>query len=303
MTISQRLVGMMGGEIKVESREGKGTTFSFNLRLKKGPVEEGIDKEQDAPEGSTRGRGAERALNILLAEDDIANQKMTMLMLRKMGHTVALAKDGLEAVEMARSRKYDIILMDIQMPNMGGLEATRKLREAGLKTPIIAMTASAMKGNREYFLKAGMDDYIAKPIVRDTVHSTLNKYAPLKRDPEIPDPDPMILPSERTVTEELGLDLEQYLEILKGFLEEKKKDMEALESALARAETDLISQLAHKIKGSSLNLRLDFLARPAANIEKAAKEGALSGIEGEWDALNRGFEALHGRRGKDGTRS
>jgi CheY-like chemotaxis protein len=193
--------------------------------------------------------------------------------------------------------------MDIQMPNMGGLEATRKLREAGLKTPIIAMTASAMKGNREYFLKAGMDDYIAKPIVRDTVHSTLNKYAPLKRDPEIPDPDQMILPSERTVTEELGLDLEQYLEILTEFIEEKKKDMEALESALARAETDLISQLAHKIKGSSLNLRLDFLARPAANIEKAAKEGDLSGIEGEWDALYRGFEALHGRRGKDGTRS
>ena len=120
LTISQRLVGMMGGEIKVESREGKGTTFSFNLWLKKGPVEEGVDKEQVAPEGSTRGRGAERALNILLAEDDIANQKMTMLMLRKMGHTVDLAKDGLEAVEMARSRKYDIILMDIQMPIWAG---------------------------------------------------------------------------------------------------------------------------------------------------------------------------------------
>ena len=302
LTISQRLVGMMGGEIKVESREGKGTTFSFNLRLKKGPVEEGIDKEQSAPEGSTQGQGAERALNILLTEDDIANQKMTMLMLRKMGHTVALAKDGFEAVEMARSRKYDIILMDIQMPNMGGLEATRKLREAGLKTPIIAMTASAMKGDREHFLKAGMDDYIAKPIVRDMVRNTLNRYAPVKREPEIPDPDQVILPSERTIIEELGLDQEQYLEILMEFIEAKRTDMRDLGNALAQEETELISRLAHKIKGSSLNLRLDLLAQPAANIEKAAKEGDLSRIAGDWDILRREFEALHGRRKRNGAR-
>ena len=303
LTISQRLVGMMGGEIKVESREGKGATFSFNLCLKKGPVEESIDKEQAAPEGSTRGQGVERALNILLAEDDHANQKMTMLMLRKMGHAVALAKDGFEAVEMARSRKYDIIFMDIQMPNMGGLAATRKLREAGLKTPIVAMTASAMKGDREHFLKAGMDDYIAKPIVRDIVRSTMNRYAPVERDPEIPDPDQVILPSERTVTEELGLDQAQYLEILTGFIEEKKKVMEDLEDALAQEDTELISRLAHKIKGSAANLRLDSLARPAVNVEKAAKEGDVSGIAGNLDILRREFELLHGRRKRNGTRS
>lgn len=187
LTISQRLVGMMGGKIKAENREGRGVTFSFSLWLKKGPAEEGIDKEQVAPGGSAQGQGVERALNILLAEDDLANQKMTMFMLQKMGHAVALAKDGLEAVEMARARKYDIILMDIQMPNMGGLAATRKLRDAGLKTPIVAMTASAMKGDRERFLNAGMDDYIAKPIARDIVRNTLSRYASVKLDPEVLD--------------------------------------------------------------------------------------------------------------------
>jgi len=186
---------------------------------------------------------------------------------------------------------------------MGGLEATRKLREAGLKTPIVAMTASAMKGDREHFLKAGMDDYIAKPIVRDMVRSTLNRYAPVERDPEIPHPDQVILPSERTVTEELGLDQEQYLEILMGFIEEKKKVMEDLEDALAQEDTELISRLAHKIKGSAANLRLDSLARPAVNMEKAAKEGDVSGIAGNLDILRREFELLHGRRNRNGTRS
>ena len=302
LTISQRLVGMMGGEIKVESREGKGTTFRFNLWLKKVPVEEGIDKEQAAPEGSTQGQGVARALNILLAEDDLSNQKMTMLMLRKMGHTVALAKDGFEAVEMARSRKYDIIFMDIQMPNMGGLAATRKLREAGLKTPIVAMTASAMKGDREHFLKAGMDNYIAKPIVRDMVRNTLNRYAPVKREPEIPDPDQVILPSERTIIEELGLDQEQYLEILMEFIEAKRTDMRDLGGALAQGDADLVSRLAHKIKGSALNLRLDSLGRTAASIEKAAKEGDVSGIAGDLDILRREFETLRGRRKRNGAR-
>ncbi len=106
----------------------------------------------------------------------------------------------------------------------------------------------------------------------------------------------------KTITEELGLDEEQYWEILTEFIEEKKKDMVDLEGALAQEDTELISRLAHKIKGSSLNLRLDLLAQPAANIEKAAREGDVSGVGGDWDALKRRFEALRGRRIQNGTR-
>jgi len=295
LTISQRLAGMMGGEIEVASRVGKGSTFRFNLWLKKGQAEADMDKKPAAQEGPTEEQGIERALKILLAEDDPGNQKMTMLMLQKMGHTVELAEDGVEAVEMARAQSYDIILMDMQMPNMGGLEATRKLRQAGVKTPIVAMTASAMKGDRERLLEAGMDDYIAKPIRRDIVRNTLNRYTGVKREPEVPGPDQMTLPPVETIAEELGLDQEQYRGILMEFIEDKKKDMEDLAGALAKGDTDRVFRLAHKIKGSALNLRLDSLARPAANIEKAAKEGDLSGIAGDLDALRRRFEALRYR--------
>jgi len=165
------------------------------------------------------------------------------------------------------------------------------------------MTASAMKGNREYFLKAGMDDYIAKPIRRDMVRDTLNRYAAHKLEAETPVPDHVILPPVQTITEEMGLDQEQYLEILMEFIEDKKKDMTDLEDALAQEDTELISRLAHKIKGSATNLRLDSLARPAVNVEKAAKEGDVSGIAGNLDILRREFELLHGRRKRNGTRS
>ncbi len=289
LTISQRLINMMGGEIKVESRAGEGATFRFSVWFKKGPAEAGPDK---TPVETGEGKEIDREIEILLAEDDLANQKMTMLMLQKMGNAVDLAEDGVEAVERAKTRAYDIILMDIQMPRMGGIEATEKLRQAGVNTPIVAMTASVMKGDRERLLKAGMDDYIAKPIRRDIVSDILNRHAGPNFPRETPDSGQMSLPPIKTITEELGLDEEQYLEILMGFIEEKKKDMEDLEDALAQEDTELISRLAHKIKGSALNLRLDLMAQPAANIEKAAKEGDVSGIVGDWDALRRGFQVL-----------
>jgi len=298
LTISQRLINMMGGEIKVESRSGEGTTFRFSVWFKKGPAEAGPDK---IPVETGEEKEIDRGLEILLVEDDLANQKMTMIMLKKMGHKVELAEDGVEAVEMAQTRTYDIILMDIQMPRMGGIEATEKLRQAGVRTPIVAVTASVMKGDRERLLEAGMDDYIAKPIRGDIVRDTLNRYAAVKRESEIPDSDQVILPPIETIAEELGLDQEQYWEILTGFIEEKKKDMEDLESALEMGDTGLVSRLAHKIKGSALNLRLDSLARPAASIEKAAKEGDLSGIAGDWDALTREFEALRGKGRRNGN--
>jgi len=301
LTISQRLVRKMGGEIKVDSQVGKGSTFSFNLQLKKGPSDADLDERPTAPEGLTETREMERGLKILLAEDDPTNQKMTMLMLEKMGHSVELAENGARAVEMAQTGEYDIILMDMQMPVMGGLEATVELRQAKVKTPIVAMTASTMKGDRERFLKAGMDDYIAKPIKKGVVREVLKRHTGLKPAAETSDSDHVALPQIKTIAEDLGLDRDQYWEILVDFIDDKKKDIEDLAGGLAKGDTKLVSQLAHKIKGSALNLRLDSLAKPAANIEKAAKEGKVSKIAGDWDTLNREFETLCEMRGKHGS--
>ena len=115
-----------------------------------------------------------------MAEDNMMNQKVAKKMLQKMGHGVVVAKNGLEAVKAFEAEAFDLILMDGQMPVMGGLEATREIREREGKSkigriPIIAVTANAMKGDREKFLEAGMDDYLAKPIKRRTLEEVIGR--------------------------------------------------------------------------------------------------------------------------------
>jgi CheY-like chemotaxis protein len=120
-------------------------------------------------------------LNILVAEDNSINQKLTVKMLQSMGHTVTLAQNGTEAVEKAKQRCFDLILMDVQMPEMDGLAATEAIRawerSRGRRTPIIAITASAMKGDREQCLHADMDGYVSKPFSRAALQTALLEFA------------------------------------------------------------------------------------------------------------------------------
>jgi signal transduction histidine kinase/DNA-binding response OmpR family regulator len=124
------------------------------------------------------------ALRILLADDNVVNQRVALRILEKAGHSVVLARDGVEAVEKFNGQKFDLVLMDVQMPEMGGIEATARIREmeAGLRTPIIALTAHAMSGDQQRCLNAGMDDYLAKPIHASTLIALINKY---RAEPEI----------------------------------------------------------------------------------------------------------------------
>jgi len=172
LSIVKRLVGLFNGSISIESEFGKGTSIYFDIRLKI----PSLTKEKETgqaivPPGKidfpTSGKPSK--LKILLAEDNKINQKLVIRFLEKLGHSVTAVEDGEEALKILETERFDLILMDIQMPGMDGIKTTQHIREsapgsAWRNIPIIAMTAHAMKGDREIFLSAGMNDYISKPV-------------------------------------------------------------------------------------------------------------------------------------------
>jgi signal transduction histidine kinase/CheY-like chemotaxis protein len=158
LAISARLVQMMGGRIWLESETGGGSTFSFMARFEPAPAREAAVLN---PEPHIN---AARPLRVLLAEDNRVNQMVAARALRRAGHEVVLVENGREAVESCCGSEFDVVLMDVQMPEMDGLDATRAIRARGNRTTIMALTACAMKGDREQCLAAGMDGYFTKPI-------------------------------------------------------------------------------------------------------------------------------------------
>jgi signal transduction histidine kinase/CheY-like chemotaxis protein len=178
LSISTRLVRMMGGRIWVESREGAGSIFHFTVPFKLVAGHARPERGVRVPGG---GAGASSPLSILVAEDNEDGQKLIAAMLRRMGHAWSIASDGQEALDMLERGAFDLVLMDIQMPGMDGIEATTEIRRrearTGKRTPIVALTAHAMKGDRERCLAAGMDAYVSKPIRADELASTIASIA------------------------------------------------------------------------------------------------------------------------------
>jgi CheY-like chemotaxis protein len=186
LVISKRLAEMMGGTMTAESEgAGKGCTFRFSIRAAAAtatgaPVAASPTAAPGAKPGATGAldpnMAARHPLRILLAEDNLVNQKLALRLLSQMGYRADLASNGIEAIESIDRRTYDVVLMDVQMPEMDGLEATRQItaKHRRDKRPrIVAMTANAMQGDREACLAAGMDDYLTKPIRVDQLVEAL----------------------------------------------------------------------------------------------------------------------------------
>jgi len=180
ISISKLLVEMMGGQIWVDSPnpdssgDSPGSVFHFTIPFKteKSGKPVGKPKVGIKPDDIFK----KRDLHCLLVEDNPINQKIITRIIEQLGIKVDLAKNGKMGVQKAKKESYNIIFMDIQMPVMSGLEATKRIKEAGLKTPIIALTAHAMKGDEEKCLKAGMDGYISKPVKKDHIFRVLRKF-------------------------------------------------------------------------------------------------------------------------------
>lgn len=178
LSITKKLVTLMGGDIGVESQEGVGSTFWFEL-----PFKPGVEKEEvlSTSESEIPFFALERPMRVLIAEDNQVNQMISLRLVERMGFRADVVASGKEVLEALEERPYDFILMDCQMPLMDGYEATEMIRQSQTltnpKIPIIAMTANAMEGDRERCLKAGMDDYISKPISQKTLRVVLQKWA------------------------------------------------------------------------------------------------------------------------------
>jgi signal transduction histidine kinase/ActR/RegA family two-component response regulator len=168
LTISAHLVARMGGQIWVESEVGRGSTFHFTARFRLSNRPEAAVRATDRMDTWSLPERRRRPLRILLAEDNPVNQKLVVCLLEKEGHAVVVAGNGREALAILERQTFDLVLMDVQMPEMDGFEAAAAVRrseqETGRHLPILAMTAYAMKGDRERCLQAGMDSYVPKPI-------------------------------------------------------------------------------------------------------------------------------------------
>lgn len=188
LAITSRIVTQMGGKIGVTSRPGIGSTFTFSGKF--GIAANAINLSSaeftlHQPAQSTPHQTQINSrLNILVADDNVMNQKLIGNLLKKRGHTIVIANDGQEAVERFRSEKFDLVLMDWQMPRLNGLQATAEIRQAesitGTRTPIIALTANALSGDREKCLQAGMDDYVSKPISAEDLINKISKAVTVK---------------------------------------------------------------------------------------------------------------------------
>ncbi|MBL8208821.1 MAG: response regulator, partial [Blastocatellia bacterium] len=215
-------------------------------------------------------RETREELRVLLVEDHLVNQRLAIALLEKWGHHVSVAGNGQEAIERVAADRFDVILMDLQMPVMGGLEATQRLRMAGCRTRIIAMTANAMQGDRELCLDAGMDDYIAKPIKADDLFKLLH---PVRRAE--PAPIAAAIAETSAATDSRPVDFDYAAAIGKAdpeivaiiaplFLESCDDDVAALRRALADGDAPLGRRLAHTLRGVVAN----FNALPVVDLAR-----------------------------------
>jgi CheY-like chemotaxis protein/anti-sigma regulatory factor (Ser/Thr protein kinase) len=171
--ISKKLARLMSGEITVESEPGKGATFTLSLPYRVSSIPA---RKEEHSASSGWAHGDLFTGHILVAEDTELLQELEQRILEKMGVTVSVANNGVEAIKCVQQKNYDLILMDMQMPEMDGLEATRTLREQGCSLPIIALTANVMQKHRDAAIQAGCDGFLSKPINKPELRKILKQY-------------------------------------------------------------------------------------------------------------------------------
>ena len=257
---------------------------------------------------------AGRKARILLAEDNITNQQVALGILKKLGLRADAVANGAEAVKALETIPYDLVLMDVQMPEMDGLEATRQIRNPqsavpNHQIPIIAMTAHAMQGDRERCLEAGMNDYVTKPVAPQALAEALEKWLP-KETAGTTDQAPMtaegtasvstLRNSEAPVFDRAGMmarlmdDEDLARTVTEGFLDDIPRQIEALRGYLEAGDAPGAERQAHTIKGASANVGGEALRAVAFEMEKAGKAGDLDAVEARMADLESAVRPVEG---------
>ncbi len=266
LVISRKLAHLLGGDVEVESSPGRGSVFRLwvptgslaNTKMIEGLMEAGLaDAAPSATHRALPAKNALEGLNVLLAEDGHDNQILVSTYLRKAGATVTIAADGRQAVDRAKAESYDVILMDMQMPELDGYGATSKLRQLGYTYPIVALTAHAMAGDRERCEKAGCDDYLTKPIDRTKLVAAVARWA--QRSTVATEP----LVSELADDEDLA-------DLLNAFVKELPSRAAAIAEAADSGDHALLARLAHQLKGAAGSYGFSSITDAARAVEQGS---------------------------------
>jgi CheY-like chemotaxis protein len=281
----------MQGEIGCVSELGKGSTFFFTIRCALADQSGPAPSEQHLAGSIAVNRHKidrlpepSRKLRVLLAEDSPINQRLATTLLQKFGHQVVVANNGLEAVASAESGHFDLVLMDVQMPEMDGFEASRQIRERedreGGHVPIIAVTAHAMAGDRDRCLRAGMDAYISKPMRAQELFDVIEESVARHPVPQLADKKTEVSQPEACVNWKLAMEAAQndrglLQELVEIFLDEGPKYLRQAQQSLERGDLMVLQRAARTIKGSARLFGASALHASCEEIETLARDGQL----------------------------
>ena len=221
-------------------------------------------------------------VRILVAEDNPVNQKVAVRQLERAGFAADAVANGVEAVEAVSRREYALVLMDVQMPEMDGFTAAREIRsrETGKSVPIVALTANALAGDRERCLAAGMDDYLAKPIIESELQRVLDRFIPAAPATV----DPSVLNGMR----EVGPDFVR--ELVAVYIDDAAVRLDAMRKAIERDDARALAFAAHAFKSSSGNVGAEMVRRMCEELESMGREGRMEGVQEKLSSLRREYD-------------